>query len=226
MAQKSTTMKRKRAIITGATGMVGGIVLKACLNNAAISEVTSISRRSVGFEHPKLKEVIHADFENFAGLEEHFQNQDVAYFCIGVYTGAVKDDLFKKISVDYTLAFSKFLKQHSPKINFCFLSGAGADQSEKSRVSFAKYKGMAENSLQKIDFDALYIFRPAYIYPVKKRKEPNAMYRFSRMLYPLLKNIYSKGVITSEELGNAIFKVGISGAEKSVLENQDIKQIK
>ena len=215
----------KKAIITGATGMVGGIVLRECLDSNEITQVTSISRKPSGMNHPKLVEVLHQDFLDYTGLEAHFRSQNIAYFCIGVYTGQVPDQKFKTITVDFTMAFTDLLKQHSPHARFCFLSGSGADPKEKSRMSFAKYKGMAENYLIRKAFPALYIFRPAYIYPVEKRREPNFTYRLTRRLYPLLKTIYPQGVITSEELGQAMFNTGIYGAEKTVLENQDIKAI-
>jgi uncharacterized protein YbjT (DUF2867 family) len=215
----------KNVIITGATGMVGGIVLRECLKSLEIGKVTSIVRHSSGVNHPKLEEVIHSDFMNYKDSEYHFENIDIAYFCIGVYSGSVPDNKFKQITVDFTTIFADVLKQKSPNATFCLLSGQGADQTEKSRMSFAKYKGMAENYLIKQDFGNLYIFRPAYIYPVEPRQEPNFMYRVSRKLYPLLKNIFPSTVITSEQLGKAIFKAGIKGAEKMVLENQDIKKI-
>jgi len=211
-----------KAIITGATGMVGGIVLKQCLESNEIKEVISISRRSTGIQHPKLKEVIHKDFNNYEGQEAVFQNVDVAYFCIGVYTGTVADDVFKEITVDYTKSFADKLKAHSPTAKFSFLSGSGADPKEKSRVSFAKYKGMAENYLIAQNFGELYIFRPGYIYPVEKRKEPNAMYRVSRSLYPLLKLFGKNASIKSTELGEAMYLAGVKGANQSIFENKEI----
>ena len=215
----------KNVLITGATGMIGGIVLREYLNSPNIEKVTSISRRPTGVSHPKLVEVIHKNFSDFTGLEEHFTGQDIAQFCIGVYTGQVPDAQFRTITVDYTVAFATLLKQLSPGATLCFLSGSGADRTEKSSMSFAKYKGIAENFLIKTGFSQLYIFRPAYIYPVEKREEPNFTYRLSRMLYPLLKTIYSKGVITSETLGRAMYTAGLSGAKQMTLENQDIKAV-
>ena len=205
--------------------MIGNIVLEACLESNEIGKVISISRRSCGVTHPKLVEVLHKDFNDYTNLTAHFQNIDVAYFCIGVYTGQVPDDKFREITVDFTKSFADALKTGSPTAKFCFLSGQGADQTEQSRTSFAKYKGIAENYLLQKDFGSLYIFRPAYIYPVEKREEPNLMYRISRRLYPLLKKVFPSTVITSVTLGQAIFKAGISGAEKVVLENEDIKRV-
>lgn len=213
----------KKIIIAGGTGMVGGIVLQACLDSDEVGRVTSFVRKASGVQHPKLNEIIHKDFTDYSGLMDHFDQVDAAYFCIGVYTGQVPDAQFKEITVDFAAALGDAVKKGSEKATFCLLSGAGADSKEKSRVAFAKYKGMAENYLIRQKFAQLYIFRPAYIYPVEPRNEPNLMYRISRKLYPLLKNIYSAGVITSEELGQAIFKAGMYGAPKTILENVEIK---
>lgn len=215
----------KKIILTGATGMVGGIVQRECLAANEVEKVTSIVRRPLGATHPKLEEIIHKDFMDFSSIEEHFKEQDVAHFCIGAYTGAVPDEVFKKITFEFVQVFADTLKTHSPQATFCLLSGNGADQTEKSRVSFAKYKGMAENYLISKKFEQLYLFRPAYIYPVEKREEPNLMYRISRRLYPLLKAVYPSSAITSERLGKAMFKAGMSGASKMILENQDIKEV-
>ena len=54
-------------------------------------------------------------------------------------------DEFRKITVDYTVSFATALKKGSPNAVFCFLSGQGADRTEKSRMMFARDKGHAEN---------------------------------------------------------------------------------
>ncbi len=210
-----------KAIITGATGMIGNLVLRHCLENLEITEVISISRRNCGISNAKLREIIHKDFLSFDSIASEFENIDIAYFCLGAYTGAVSDEVFKKITYSFVVSFSEMLKSKSPNATFCLLSGAGADQTEKSRVAFAKYKGMAENYLLKT-FEKTYLLRPGYIYPVEKRKEPNLMYSVSRALYPLLKLAGKKYSIKSTELAEAIFKIGISGADKSILENNEI----
>ena len=123
----------KNVIITGATGMIGGLILEACLNSPDIGKVTIIVRRSTGISNDKLTEVIHQDFNDFTSVESYFKNQDIAYYCLGVYTGAVDRDRFRMITVDYTDAFAETLKRYSPQATFCFLSGMGADRLEKSR---------------------------------------------------------------------------------------------
>jgi hypothetical protein len=128
--------------------------------------------------------------------------------------------------VDVTAAFAKELKQQSPSTGFCFLSGQGADSSEKSKVMFALDKGVAENRLIALNFTHLAIFRPGYIYPVTPRKEPNALYRIFRVLYkPFLSKIYPNIGLTSEQLATAMVNIGFNGGDKIIYENREIKQL-
>jgi uncharacterized protein YbjT (DUF2867 family) len=222
-------MSEKRIIITGATGMVGGCALRICLENADVSLVTAIGRRPTGINDNKLREVVVDDFNDYSALADSLKNQDAALYCLGVYTGAVPDDLFRQITVDYTVAFAKSLYKASPQAAFCFLSGQGADQTEKSRMAFARYKGEAERALLEIGFPRMHIFRPGYIYPVTQRKEPNLMYTITRFLYPLLRRIYPNFGISSEDLARAMVHAGLYGTgenENSIMENKYIRSKK
>jgi uncharacterized protein YbjT (DUF2867 family) len=215
---------KRNIIITGSNGMIGSLILGYCLDRVDVAKVTSIVRRKSGLTHPKLVEIIHSDFLDYSSITEHFKNQDVAFYCIGVYTGQVPKDEFRKITVDYTEAFAKTLRENSAKTTFCFLSGAGADPSGKSSMMFARDKGVAENILLGLQFDQAYIFRPAYIYPVTPRKEPNFSYKLFRFLYKPLIAIYPNGGITSKELAKVMVKVGMDGGEKVIYENKDIRK--
>ena len=210
-----------KIIITGSTGMIGSLVLTHCLSAHEITEVISLVRKPTGQKHDKLTEVVVQDFEDYRNHNDLFKGIKVAFFCLGAYTGQVSDGLFKKITVNYAVEFAKALEKNSPKATLCLLSGAGADRTEKSKTSFARYKGMAENQISDLNL-GFYSFRPAYIYPVQQRKEPNFGYRILRVLYPLLKIFGKRYSITSKELADTMFHVGLNGADKEILENQDI----
>ena len=219
-------MSEKKVIITGATGMVGGCALRICLENQDVSLVTTIGRSRTGINNARLREVVVGDFSDYSALSDVLENQNAALFCLGVYTGRVPDDLFRQITVDYTLAFARALHKASPQSAFCFLSGQGADQTEQSRMAFARYKGAAEKALLEIGFPRVHLFRPGYIYPVTPRKEPNVVYTISRFLYPLLRRIYPNIGISSEALAAAMVHAGLYGTgenENPVLENKDIR---
>jgi uncharacterized protein YbjT (DUF2867 family) len=222
-------MSKKRVIITGATGMVGGCALRICLENPDVSRVTAIGRSRTGISDARLREVVVADFTDYSALTDALENQDAALYCLGAYTGAVPDDLFRQITVDYTLAFARALHRTSSQAAFCFLSGQGADQSGRSRMAFARYKGAAEKALLEIGFPRVHIFRPGYIYPVTPRKEPNLMYTITRFLYPLVRRVYPNIGISSEDLAAAMVHAGLYGtgeSENPTLENKDIRFLK
>lgn len=215
----------KEALITGATGMIGGLVLDHCLKSQHISQVTSLVRRPSGVSHPKLQEVVVENFLILDGDADYFDNIDIAYYCLGVYTGAVDRELFRQITIGYPEALGRLLEKKNPELRFCLLSGAGADRNEKSRMMFARDKGIIENRLSAMGFEAFYAFRPGYIYPVTRRQEPNLSYRIMRSLYPLIKFLGRNSTIPSTELAGAMFRVGLEGHHTEILENRDILEV-
>jgi len=221
-----STVSQKRVVIVGATGMVGGYALRYALTNAAVGSVTSVGRRKLGILHPKLKEVLHQDFADCSALADVLSGQDAAVFCLGTYTGAVTDAELRKITVDYTVEFARVLRSSSPDAAFSFLSGNGADPTGRSRLAFARYKGEAEKALLADGFPQAYLFRPAYIYPVEPRKEPNFTYRLLRTVYPALRVLLPNQVIRADELAQAMVDVVVHGTGERrilVLENRDIR---
>ena len=89
-----------RLVIVGATGMVGGYALRFALDHPSVGVVTVIGRRKLDVSHPKLREVLHRDFADCSPLAKPLSEQDAAIFCLGIYTGAVPDAEFRKITVD------------------------------------------------------------------------------------------------------------------------------
>jgi uncharacterized protein YbjT (DUF2867 family) len=208
--------------------MVGGYALRYALEHPFIGGVTAIVRRNLGISHPKLKEVLHRDFADCSALAEMLSGQDAAVFCVGAYTGAVPDAELHKITVDYSVEFARVLRGSSRDAAFSFLSGSGADPTGQSRMAFARYKGEAENVLLASGFLRLYIFRPAYIYPVEPRKEPNLSYRLMRRIYPVFRALFPNQVIRADDLARAMVDVvtaGTGAAPSQVFENRDIRSM-
>jgi uncharacterized protein YbjT (DUF2867 family) len=208
--------------------MVGGQALRYALEHPDVEHVTSIGRRKLGISHPKLTEVLHPDFADCSALAQTLAGQDGAIFCLGTYTGAVTDAELRRITVDYTVEFARVLRASSPDAAFSFLSGNGADPTGQSRMAFARCKGEAEKALLAAGFPRVYIFRPAYIYPVEPRKEPNFSYRLLRVIYPAFRLIFPSLVIRSDDLAHAMVNVIVQSkvtSESLVFENRDIKAL-
>ena len=216
----------QKLVIVGASGMVGGYALRYALDHSAVERVTAIGRRKLGISHPKLMEVLHRDFADCSALAAALSGQDAAVFCLGAYTGVVADAELRKITVDYTIEFARVLRGSSPDAGFSFLSGSGADPTGRSRIPFARYKGEAETALLAAGFPRVYIFRPAYIYPVEPRKEPNVSYRVLRGIYPVFRMLFPGLVIPADDLARAMVDAAVRGTEERgglVLENRDIR---
>ena len=224
----TVTENQKRLVIVGATGMVGGDALRYALDHPAVGAATAIGRKPTGLTHPKLNEVLHQDFADCSALAGALSGQDAAVFCLGAYTGAVPDAELRRITVDYAVEFARVLRASSPNATFAFLSGGGADPTGRSRLAFARYKGEAEKALSAAGFPRLYIFRPAYIYPVQPRREPNFSYRLLRAIYPAFRVLFPNQVIRADDLARTMVDVAVRGTGEGrtlVLENRDIRHL-
>src|SRR5690348_6146284 len=204
------TVVQKRLVIVGPTGMVGGYALRFALDNSVVKSVTAIGRKKVGITHPKLNELLHNNFADCSALANALAGQDSAVYCLGTYTGSVSDAELRAITADYTIEFARVLRSSSPGAAFSFLSGNGADPTGRSRLAFARYKGQAEKALLAAGFPHVYIFRPAYIYPVDQRTEPNFRYRVLRAIYPAFRLLFPNQVIRADDLARAMVDLAIS----------------
>src|SRR5450432_3295951 len=92
-----------RAIITGATGMVGEGVLHECLQHSQVEAVLVINRKPCGVIHSKLKEIIHGDFFDFSAIENQLGGYNACFFCLGVSSIEMKEDAYYKMTYTLTL---------------------------------------------------------------------------------------------------------------------------
>ena len=213
-----------KAILTGATGMVGEGVLHECLLHPNVESVLVINRKPCGVKHEKLKEIIHKDFFNLSSIEEQLKGYNSCYFCAGVSSVGKKEDEYRSITYDLTLNFANTLVKLNPEMTFCYVSGVGTDSTEKGRSMWARIKGKTENDLLKLPFKAAYMFRLGYIQPTKGLKNTYKAYKIFTPFYPLIKLLFSKFATTLNEIGLAMINVTLYGSEKKVLECRDIGQ--
>jgi hypothetical protein len=194
-------------------------VLYACLNHPAIKKVSAISRHSIGKKHEKLVEIIHKDFLNYTNIEDKLEGHDACYWCLGVSQSKVrKKEDYTRITYDYTMEAAKVLERLNPGMTFCFLSGLGTDQTQKSRMMWARIKGKAEKDLGNFNFK-LYNFRPGFIHPIKGQKSSTML---GRLFYPFIKNS-AKYSVEGDEFGLAMINATLYGYEKGIIENRDIR---
>jgi nucleoside-diphosphate-sugar epimerase len=216
---------RIKAIITGATGMVGEGVLHECLQSDEVEEVLVIGRKSCGVSHPKLREIVHGDFFDLSPIENHLSGYDACFFSLGVSSVGVSAEEYKKLTYDLTMNLAETVLKFNPGMTFCYVSGAGTDSSETGRLGWARVKGKTENDLMKMPFKRVYAFRPGFLKPTKKLKNAGKLYAYIGWIYPLLRLVSTNYASTLEEFGKAMIKSVTKGCEKQILEVGDIIQL-
>jgi len=217
-------------VLFGATGMVGQGVLRECLRDPQVTTVLSISRSATGQHHPKLRELIHSDFLDFSAIEDELSGFDACFFCLGVSSAGIKEQDYRRLTYDFTMAAARPLARLNPGMTFVYVSGMGTDGSERGRTMWARVKGQTENALLALPFKAAYMFRPGVIVPLHGIKSKTRLYRvfyaLTGPLLPLLEAAFPKYVTTTERVGRAMIDVARHGATRRVLENSDINVVK
>ena len=214
-----------RAIITGATGMVGEGVLHECLKSAEVEKVLIVGRKSCGISHPKLTEIIHQDFFELSAIENQLVGYNACFFCLGVSSVGVSAEDYKKLTYDLTLNFAETLVRENLKMTFCYVSGSGTDSTEKGRLAWARVKGKTENDLMKLPFERVFAFRIGFLKPNKDFKNTGKPYKYIGWLYPLIRKFSNKYASTLEEVGRAMINGVTKGYEKQILEVSDIIEL-
>jgi hypothetical protein len=214
------TPMKIRAIVTGATGMVGEGVVHECLQNPLVEAVLIVNRKASGISHPKLKEVIHKDFFDITPIMDQLKGYNACYFCLGVSSVGMKEPEYFKLTYTLTIHFAQILAPLNPDMTFCYVSGGGTDSTEKGRMMWARVKGKTENELMKLPFKKVYAFRPGFMHPTPGLKNTNKYYKYISWLYPLFRTLGMASTLA--ELGQAMIKTVNDGPEKQVLEVKDI----
>ena len=212
-----------KAIITGCTGMVGEGVLFECLNSPLVEKVLVVGRKSCGYIHPKLEEVLHGDFYDLSPIEAKLVGYDACFFCLGVSSVGMKEPEYTRLTYDLTMGFARVLKQASPDLTFCYISGSGTDATEKGKMMWARVKGKTENDLMALGFKAAFGVRPGALRPTKGLKNTLPMYGYLGWLMPIVGVLMPNGISTLAQLGQAMIALACNGYSKKVVEVADIK---
>lgn len=215
-----------KALVFGATGMVGQGVLRECLRDPGVELVATVGRGATGIQNPKLTEIQHADMADYAAIEDRLRGFDACFFTLGVSSAGMKEADYARITYGFTLAAAETLSRLNPGTTFIYVSGAGTDSTEQGRVMWARVKGRTENALLRLPLSA-YMFRPGVIQPLDGIRSKTASYRvlytLTKPLLPLLRWAMPNQILTTREIGQAMLNVARRGYSKRILEVRDIR---
>jgi uncharacterized protein YbjT (DUF2867 family) len=217
-----------KVLIFGATGMVGQGVLRECLRDPEVELTATVGRTATGMQDARLKEIVHGDLRNYAGMEGELAGYDACFFCLGVSSNGMTEAEYEQVTYGLTLAAAEALSRINPGMTFIYVSGAGTDSTEKGRTMWARVKGRTENALLRLPLEA-YMFRPGIIQPMDGIKSKTAAYRVlylvARPLMPLLRWALPNQVVSTREIGLAMLAVAKHGYEKRILETRDLRAV-
>ncbi len=218
-----------KVLVFGATGMVGQGVLRECLLADDVSAVTTLGRSATGQQHSRLHELVHADLFDLAALEPALVGFDACFFCLGVTSSGMREADYTRLTFDLTLAAAQTLARLNPQMTFVYVSGAGADSSEKGRVMWARVRGRTENALLRRPFKSVCVLRPGIIQPLHGIRSRTGSYRRLYMLLrPLLsplRRLFPDTVLSTQIVGRAMLAVARHGAPKALLEAAALSQL-
>ena len=217
-----------KVIIFGATGMVGQGVLRECLVDPGVERVLSVARRPSGKQDAKLKEILHADFFDYAAIESELTGYDACFFCLGVSSVGMDAERYRHLTYDLTMAAATTLAKLNPGMVFTYVTGRGTDSTERGSLMWARVKGKTENDLLKLPFKAAYMFRPAGIQPLHGVRSnlgwAQPIYVATAPLLGWLVRVAPGSMTTTERVGRAMISVARNGYPTPVLESADINR--
>lgn len=169
-----------KAVLIGATGLIGSELLSVLINSDQISGILSISRSPLNVSHSKLTELT-INFEDLSMYSGDVKG-DIVYSCLGTTKSETPDPvLYRKIDFDYPLAIAEAALQNGAE-QLHIISSLGADPN--SRTSYLKLKGELETAISQLSFKSVHIYRPSYIRGERKKKRLS-----DKILTPLMRLI-------------------------------------
>jgi len=209
----------KKAILIGATGLIGSELLKQLLADSNYSEVKVLARRSTGVNHSKLKEVL----INFDDLESYKSELvgDALFSTMGTTIKKAGSQLVQ-YKIDYTYQYNtaKIACDNGVK-QLVLLSSYGANS--ESKVFYSRIKGELDEAVQELNFDSVSIIRPSML--AGDRKEFRLAEKIlTPIMYALLwipgirKYRPIKDVVVAKAMINSLK----SSAKRQIIELEDI----
>ena len=156
-----------RLLLAGATGLVGGHVLRLALADPRVKAVAAPVRRELQ-AHPKLLAPI-VDFENLPEVAPWWR-ADAAICALGTTIAkAGSQEAFRRVDHGHALAVARAARAHGTP---AFVLNSAASASASSRIFYSRVKGELERDVELLRFESLTIVRPGLIGGERSESRP------------------------------------------------------
>lgn len=214
----------KTAIILGATGLTGGILLKNLIRDASYEKIILFSRSKTQENSPKIEEHLIDLFE--LGKHREKFKADVVFCCVGTTKKKTPNkEIYRKVDYGIPVTAAKLCKENKIE-KFLVISALGADAN--SRFFYNKVKGEMEKSILQQGIKNIFIFQPSLIAGDREEKRPlesigkQFMKLANLLMFGPLKKYQS---IHPKTIARAMIEVAEKGYEKKRIESDEIKEI-
>lgn len=174
----------KKAIIAGASGLIGGLLLNIILHEHEYDEVLILVRKELPVQHIKLKQLL-VDFDRLDRYADLIAG-DVIFCCLGSTRKKTPDlKIYRRIDHDYPVHLAQLaLKNGIGQYHLVSAIGANAASSN----FYTKMKGETEADIKKIGLHCLHIYRPSLLTGDRneKRRGEGFFAGLMKILDPLL----------------------------------------
>ena len=170
----------RTALVAGASGLVGGHVLRLLLDGPEYDRVTVLARRALPITHKKLEQRV-LEFDRLAQTADFPRVHDVFCTLGTTIRRAGSQDAFRKVDYSYVVELARVAVRHRAS-QYLVVTALGADP--HSRVFYNRVKGEVEEALRRFSFDGIHIFRPSLL--VGRRTESRLAERMAAMFSPLV----------------------------------------
>ena len=151
------------AMLLGATGNVGGRILRLLLESSRCKKVLVVTRREIAeLANPKVHQVV-VDMDRLeVEVAPHAKDIDIALAAFGVGKGSAKmaDEEVRRIEIAYPTAFASAARAAGARV-LAMMTAVGADS--RSSVKYLRTIGDKEKESVELGFDFLGLYRPAVI---------------------------------------------------------------
>ena len=209
-------------IITGSSGMVGEGVLQTCLKDDRVKNILVINRRTCGYVHPKLKEILRPDFFDLSSIENELKGYNACFFCLGITSLKATEAQYSKTTYDLTLYIADLIYKLNPDLTFIYVSGAGTTGNENAKLMWVRVKSKTENALANMPFRKEFNFRPAFMKAFKDAKNTQPVYKYFSWIFPIGRALKPGAFLTLEEVGRAMINACYLTESRKNFEGKDI----
>jgi uncharacterized protein YbjT (DUF2867 family) len=217
-------MNNKTAIVFGATGLIGNLLLEELTRSDNYTVIKSFVRQSTGITEQKVEEIV-TDFSDTSLHAQNLSSDDI-FICLGTTikkAGSVSN--MEKIDRDLPLDIARAASSAGVK-GIAVVSSIGA--SAKASNYYLRIKGQMEEGIMQLPFSRKAIVRPSMLLGERKEKRTGEMVGkvvMTAVKPVLIGKLMKYRAIHGRDVARAMIAVMNNPQEKIIFESDELQKL-